>query len=132
MKYYFKYYLKYYLKHYCNIWNIIWNISNIWNIWNYYFKNILTYVADIFCNIIIRSKCILAENNKIEVLFPYYTRTYFSKPIFKVIFIHKKQDKILKSINMQLKQNKPSQLKQNYLSIKQCLKMPNFNKAKYL
>ena len=56
-------------------------------------------------NNIIKSKHIFKENNKIEILlfFNNMSRLPFTKPIFKVIFIYKKPDKMLKPINAQLK-----------------------------
>ena len=55
-------------------------------------------------NNIIKIKHIFKENNKIEILFfNNMSRLTFTKPIFKVIFIYKKPDKMLKSINAQLK-----------------------------
>ena len=67
-------------------------------------------------------KYIFVENNKIEILYYTIYSDFFPKTIFKVIFIYKKLDKMLKQINIKLKfikedkkmcHFKPSQLKKN-------------------
>ena len=62
-------------------------------------------VVLLLVNNIIRSNYIFVESNKIEI----FIQTYCPTHIFK-----------------------PSQLKQNYLSRKQCIKTLNLNKFKYL
>ena len=61
------------------------------------------WAYNLIVNNIVRSKYIFVENDKIEMLFSNYILGLTFQSPFKVIFIHKKLDKMWKPINIKLK-----------------------------